>query len=150
MNRAEVFTACRKHLESSLTTYQDEYSRVQESLKQEDKCTAGDKHHTGRAILQLETEKLGKLISEKEKDLQFLDQLATMEVSTDSVQLASIIQTNKGWFFIGLGLGKIQISPSESLFALSIKAPICQKILHLKVSDKTEFNGQSIHIQNIL
>jgi len=33
--------------------------RVQESLAAEGKSTAGDKHETGRAMLQLEREKLG-------------------------------------------------------------------------------------------
>ena len=52
MNRTSVLAALEAHLLQSLERAQSQVASLQESLTSESKSTAGDKHETGRAMIQ--------------------------------------------------------------------------------------------------
>ena len=55
-----LYNYCESFLKRKLTNYQNQKKELFESLESETKSSAGDKHETGRAMIQLEIEKLGK------------------------------------------------------------------------------------------
>lgn len=148
MTKELVYNNCIQHLQNTLNIYQKEYASLKNDLLSESKCTAGDKHETGRAMLHLETEKLGKLISEKQRDLDFLSSLKNKEES-NFIQVGSLINTSIGWLFISVGLGKISFN-NTTIFALSAVAPISKVLINKKVGDQVILNNKQIDIKTIL
>jgi len=55
----ELLETCRKFVENRLNTVQQTLLSYENDLQSETKSSAGDKHETGRAMLQLEMEKTG-------------------------------------------------------------------------------------------
>ena len=58
---------CVNFVENRFQTIQKTIKEIQESLATETKSSAGDKHETGRAMLQLEREKSGNQLAEIQK-----------------------------------------------------------------------------------
>ncbi len=69
-NKLEVknylYNYCFEFIESRLCTIINTILDLRESLDSETKSSAGDKHETGRAMLQLEREKAGSQLAEIE------------------------------------------------------------------------------------
>ena len=55
--KQELYKLCLEYVENRFQTIQNTIKEIQESLGSETKSSAGDKHETGRAMLQLEREK---------------------------------------------------------------------------------------------
>ena len=59
-----LFKECEDFVNKRLQTVEDIISSNQKALQSETKSSAGDKHETGRAMLQLEMEKAGQQLAE--------------------------------------------------------------------------------------
>ena len=57
-----LFNHCRSLLEKKMGVLEQQKENLQKDLTSEAKSSAGDKHETGRAMIQLELEKLGNQI----------------------------------------------------------------------------------------
>ena len=62
--KEEIFSQCKSVVNNRLQTVEAVLSSNQKALQTETKSSAGDKHETGRAMLQLEMEKAGQQLSE--------------------------------------------------------------------------------------
>ena len=111
-------------------------------LFSETKSSAGDKHETGRAMIQLEMEKSGQqlvVVSEMKKVLERIQ----FEKQSNYVKLGSIIKTTKGTYFLAISVGQIKIE--ENLFyVISSQSPIGKQLLGSKVGSIVNFNGAEI------
>ena len=58
--KKELYNQCKSFVNKRLQTVDAIISSNQKALQSETKSSAGDKHETGRAMLQLEMEKAGK------------------------------------------------------------------------------------------
>ena len=65
--KQQLYKLCQDFVENRKKTVQKNINEIQESLTSETKSSAGDKHETGRAMLQLEREKVGHQLAEIEK-----------------------------------------------------------------------------------
>ena len=63
-----LFEHCTTHLNNNLLSFEKRKLELLEALASESKNSAGDKHETGRAMLQLEREKLGEQIKKTERN----------------------------------------------------------------------------------
>ena len=70
--------------------------------------SAGDKHETGRAMLQLEMEKAGQQLKEVQEMKLQLERI-NLASSTEIVHLGSIVKTNTATYFIAISKGEIKI-----------------------------------------
>ena len=70
------------------------------------KSSAGDKHETGVAMAQLEQEKLRYQIHEFQK-MQDIVQKINPSKTNSKINLGSLVETDKGWFYISVGLGSV-------------------------------------------
>ena len=54
-----LYNHCESNIKSRLENYKKRSHELYESLNSETKSSAGDKHETGRAMIQLDREKTG-------------------------------------------------------------------------------------------
>ena len=145
--KKQLYNACRIFLQERLDAVHDIIASVQESLESETKSSAGDKHETGRAMLQLEREKAGKQLAALQQQEELLAKVS-IEGSSEVIRLGSLVATNKGMFFIGISKGLIRLE-KQDYFAIAPNAPIGQLLLGKKVGDTFSFNGNDFQIIQI-
>jgi len=152
MNTQELKSLLLKQCSQFVTIRQDRILKtiadIEDSLKEESKSTSGDKHHTGRAMLQIEREQVGKQLKEIEKvnnQLQKVDISSTSEV----IRLGSIAQTNQASFFISISVGKLEINKTVYL-GLAPNSPIGLCLLGKKEGEQFNFNGIVYKIIDVL
>jgi len=124
---------------SKLEGIQREFDALQESLLSETKSSAGDKHETGRAMAQLEQEKLSRQLTETRKTLDGLRRIDP-EKQMNTVGFGSLVQTNRGYFFVSVGIGQITVE-NTSIFCITAGSPLGQKILNQRAGSSVEMNG---------
>jgi len=120
---------------------------LKESGSNETKSTAGDKHETALAMLQIEQANTRAQLEE------VLAQKAALEkinpaLSTHMIVNGSLIKTNRGWLFLSTALGKAMVE-SITVTALSPQSPLGIKLLGLTVSGVAEVNKNRYIIESI-
>lgn len=118
-----------------------------ESANNETKSSAGDKHETARAMMQLEQEKLSHQLKELQDQKS---ELKKIDISKHSSQIAkgTLIQSDKGFLFLSIGLGKISVA-DKTVFAISPQSPLGLKLLGKKENDIVEMNGVKYTIEKL-
>ena len=111
-------------------------------LFSETKSSAGDKHETGRAMIQLEMEKAGQQLTVINQMKEILQKL-TIENSSKNVKLGSLVITTKGTYFLAVSIGKITVE-SEDYLVVSSQSPIGKQLLGNVVGAIIPFNEAKI------
>ena len=111
---------------------------LKESGSNETKSTAGDKHETALAMLQIEQANTRAQLQE------VLNQQASLEkinpdLSADIILNGSLIKTNKGYLFMSVALGKALVD-DVTVIALSPQSPLGQKLMGLKTGESALMN----------
>ncbi len=146
--KEQLHNKCIKFLESRLKTIQISISEIQESLLSETKSSAGDKHETGRAMLQLEREKAGQQLAKIQKLKETLSRIDIKNASKN-ICLGSVVYTTQANYFISISAGKLTID-STDFFAISPNTPIGQLLLSKQVDDDVVFRDNKFTIKDIL
>jgi transcription elongation GreA/GreB family factor len=120
---------------------------LKESGTNETKSTAGDKHETALAMVQIEQANIRKQLEEALAQLNFLEKL-NPQIITEKITNGSLVKTNKGFFYISVALGKAMIDGVE-IIALSAVSPLGKKMLGLKIGDEFELNGNSFLMESV-
>lgn len=95
----KLLQKCRLAVGTRFDKIRKTIADIEESLLEESKNTSGDKHETGRAMLQIDRENAGKQLLEIEKLIQLLDRI-DVNATTDYVRLGSLVTTDKFKYFI--------------------------------------------------
>mgnify|MGYP005990738463 CR=1 FL=1 len=142
-----LFKQCELFVNKRLQTVDDIISSNQKALQSETKSSAGDKHETGRAMLQLEMEKAGQQLAGIH---QMKEVLAKIDVSKKSTiaHLGSVIETSSANYFLSISAGQI-IVDGKIYFAISVSSPIGKLLLGKKTSDQIVFNNKKSIIKRI-
>jgi transcription elongation GreA/GreB family factor len=109
------------------------------------KSSAGDKHETSRAMMQIEQEKAAKQLNEALEMKQMLEKINTYTQSK-SVGVGSFIKTNIGYFYIAVPIGKLNIF-NQDVFVISAKSPLGAKLIGLKSHDSIDINAKKVNIE---
>ncbi len=133
-----ILTACKQVIHYKITQLNDAVNELSESANAEIKSSAGDKHETGRAMVHLEQEKLGKQLHEWENQNNLISRIDVSK-QNDSVGLGSLIETNRGFFFVSSNLGKLIIDERE-IICISLQSPLGEQFSKFKEGEKFEFN----------
>ncbi|WP_333780672.1 hypothetical protein [Tenacibaculum retecalamus] len=96
--KGELYAQCVTYVNKRLQTVEEIISSNQKALQSETKSSAGDKHETGRAMLQLEMEKAGQQLSGITKMKEILSKINVDKVSKVA-HLGSVVKTSKASFF---------------------------------------------------
>lgn len=142
--KTAAIEACRKVLECRILDLKEHMQALSEAAAMDSKSTAGDKHETSRAMVQLEQERTGQQLRDAEQQLiefQKIDFQKTISL----VSPGSLVQTDKGMFFMALALGKLQVE-EQSVFVISMQSPLGKAFAGFKKKDTVVFNGVSYQI----
>ena len=145
--KEKLHHTCVAYIEKREQTIQNIISSNKKALLSETKSSAGDKHETGRAMLQLEMEKASQQIAVVQ---QMKETLAKVDIqsSHDLVRLGSIVITEKANYFIAISMGKTTIDNTD-YFVISSASPIGKLFLGKKENDTIIFNGNEFTIKTI-
>ena len=145
--KQELFNLCELFVNKRLQTVRETISSNQKALQTETKSSAGDKHETGRAMLQLEMEKAGQQLAGITQMQEVLEKIRTSK-SSKTAHLGSIIKTDTNTFFLAISAGQLT-AQNKRFFAVSLSSPIGRLLLGKKENDKVVFNGKAINILQI-
>lgn len=146
--KEELYIQCQKLLNQRLETIQHTIADIQNSLLSETKSSAGDKHETGRAMLQLEREKAGQQLAELQIQIETLQKI-NPQVSHKNVALGSIVKTSAANYFVAVSVGEIKVD-NTSFYGISVATPIGKLLLSKLEGDTINFRTQKFTILEIL
>jgi transcription elongation GreA/GreB family factor len=121
---------------------------LKESGANETKSTAGDKHETALAMLQIEQANKRTQLQEALEQKALLEKIANVTNITKIVH-GSLIKTNKGFFYMSVALGKAVVD-DVAVIAISPQSPLGAKLMGLCVYDKVEINANAYLVEEIL
>jgi len=143
-----LFDHCENLVKSRLLKYNQRSNDLYKSLNSETKSSAGDKNETGRAMLQIEREKIGNLIKISEKDHQTLSKINN-NIVLKSVGLGSIIVTQEYHYYMAISAKKFNFQ-SKAYYCISKQSPIGSILFGRLKGDVLNFNNKKIKILEIL
>ena len=151
MNQQELKQALYKtllhQLEQKIIETKVSIKSAIESRDNDTKSSAGDKHETARAMVQIEIDKSEdqlKKIVELQNELLSLN----LEKQYKKIEKGCLVVTNTETFFISIGLGKILFNESI-YYAISLVSPIGALLKDKVVGDKVQFNGKELLVKGI-
>ena len=132
-------------LNDKISNLNKDINSLKESQKNDTKSSMGDKYETGRAMIQLELEKYhSRLINNKEM-LSILLKI-NPKLKTETIQSGSLIQTNHGWFFISIGIGKVRLENKTEVIVLSPISPLGKMFLNKSKNEAFDFQKRQYQI----
>ena len=142
-----LFEQCEVFVNKRLYNIENVISSNQKALQSETKSSAGDKHETGRAMLQLEIEKAGQQLAGITQMKAVLSKIDISKTSKNAC-LGSVIITDKARYFLSISAGQLVVV-DKSYFAISVASPIGKLLLGKQEKDAISFNGITIVINEI-
>ena len=142
--KSQLLELCRTHLRKQKERICKTLDDIQVALKSETKSSAGDKHETGRAMLQLERENVGKqlaVVEQQEHTINRIQENSTLE----RVTLGTVVCTGKANYFISVAVGVLTLNGTQ-YYAIGIQSPIAQTLLGKAKGDAFNFRRTPDHI----
>jgi len=145
--KEQLLKHCNNYVNKCEYTVFTTINSNKKALNSETKSSAGDKHETGRAMLQLEMEKAGQQLH---SITLMKEVLVKVDVSKQHsiAHLGSLIITDVANYFLSIGAGLLTVD-NQQYFAISVSSPIGKLLLGKKEGDKIIFNSKSIIIKTI-
>jgi transcription elongation GreA/GreB family factor len=138
---------CSLEVENRFQKIKKVLDDIKVSLLEESKSSAGDKHETGRAMLQIERENAGHQLREIE-NLQSLIRKIDIVTVSDYARLGSLVYTNHGIYFISISIGEIKVE-DENYYCIALHSPIGNFLAGKKKEDTFMFNETEFKILTI-
>jgi transcription elongation GreA/GreB family factor len=145
--KQRLFSACMALLDEKINGLYAALKDLTAGAETDSKSSAGDKHETSRAMMQLEHENISRqldgLLKEKNK-LTVIDAGSSMRIT-----VGSLLRTNHGYIFLSVAIGKVTVD-SEDVMTLSPQSPLGKKLLGHAAGDTVEMNGIQYIIKEAL
>ena len=140
-----VYHKILEELDRKIEVVSAAIASAKDSRNNDTKSSAGDKYETGREMMQIEIEKNEVLLNQTAKQRK---ELARIDVSEEfnKVAFGSLVVTDKGTYFISIGIGKIQID-DQICYAISLASPIGALLKDKAVGDEVSFQGRTFVIE---
>lgn len=145
--KKQLYNLCQEYISKRIEAARQAIENTQSAATEETKSSAGDKYETGRAMMQLEVEKLSVQLNESLKLKQLLDKIKC-DNRLSTVQLGSLVLTSQGNFFVAIGAGQFLVE-DISYTAISMPSPIGLKMKGLTESDAFNLNNRNYLIREI-
>lgn len=139
--KEQLLKFCWDYVGEKSQRLKNSHADLQESLDSETKNSTGDKHETGRAMVQLEQEKLAQQFTELEKTKNIL-QRVDVRIKSGTIGLGSLVRTNAADYFIAISAGVFK-QEGKPIYCISQEAPIAQLLMGKKKGETFVFNGNS-------
>ena len=145
--KEELYAICAEFVEERFTKIRTAIEGIEGALLSETKSSAGDKHETGRAMLQLEREKAGKQLAEIQNLKAQLSKV-DIERSSNLIGTGSLVYTSELNYFIAISAGELRVN-HDVFYAISPQTPIGQLLMGNTEGEKINFRQQHFIIQRI-
>ena len=145
--KAALYNQCKMFIDNRLFTIQNTILEIQESLTSETKSSVGDKHETGRAMLQLEREKAGNQLAEIQKVRETLSKISINNIS-EIISLGSVVYTSKSNYFIAISAGELK-TDNDMFYAISPNTPIGKLLMSKTIGGTITFREQEFIIEEV-
>ncbi|MCK6640517.1 MAG: hypothetical protein L6Q81_10540 [Bacteroidia bacterium] len=142
-----VVAECRRVIHERISNLKSQMSELVNDAANDSKSTAGDKHETSRAMMQLEQEKLGaqlKILEEQQRQLEHIP----LKNNSGKVSNGSLVETDRGWIFIGAALGKISVN-NKDVICISQQSPLGKLLFIQETGSNVSLNNLKYQIISI-
>ena len=143
-----LYRLCQDYIDKRVETSRAAIVDAQRSANEETKSSAGDKYETGRAMAQLEIEKNAQQLTASLKIKNALDQMRIDE-TFETVQSGSLVETNRGIFFIAISIGKVTVH-GESYVVIAPASPLGKQLIGSRSGETRTFNKLPYEIRELL
>ncbi len=145
--KEDLRNKCLGMLNDKINALQKILHELQQSAANETKSTAGDKHETALAMLQIEQENTGRqlqVLLGQRLQLQQLD----LSKSATIIGKGSLVYTNKGLVFISVGIGKFHMG-NNMIMVVSHASPLGSMLVGKKVGETVQCNSIDYRVDEI-
>ena len=143
----KLLTRCEAYIASHRERITSALSSIKSSLHDEEKSTVGDKHHTNRAMLQLDRENLSHQLAEVGKQEAILNKIS-LEHINEIAHLGSLVITDHANYFLCVSAGAVEIE-GKTYYCVSLESPIGKLMLGKKEGEVAIFNDKKIKILEV-
>jgi transcription elongation GreA/GreB family factor len=120
---------------------------LKESGTNETKSTAGDKHETALAMLQIEQANVRGQLQEVQQQLAILQKI-NPAITPAIILPGSLIKTNKGYLFLSIAAGKAVLE-GHTIMAISPQSPLGQQLVKAKTGGTVSIKSTHYTIESI-
>jgi transcription elongation GreA/GreB family factor len=147
----ELKSRLMQHLKALLVTHlqemTDALAAAKDSRDGETKSTVGDKYETGRAMAQIEIQKLEQQMFKIQQMRQELT-MAEKAAASRQASFGSLVTTDQGTYLLAIPFGKLVVD-EVVVYAVSMASPLGAALAGKQVADTFSFNGRSFRILRI-
>ncbi len=145
--RKRIHAHCLVLLNQKIQGLEKILSDLHDSATSDTKSSAGDKHETARAMVQIEQETIRKQLKDVQEQKAQLEKLEA-HLNISKISAGSLIKTSRGYLYLSIALGKILVE-KKIIIVISPQSPIGIKLVGLNVNNSTEINGVEYRIEGI-
>jgi hypothetical protein len=145
--KENVHKQCLHSVNEKIQLLKQALNDLKESASNETKSTAGDKHETALAMLQIEQANVGKQLDNMLSQKLLIEKI-TPTVKNKQISNGALVKTNQGYLFLSIALGKIIVA-GVPVIALSAQSPLGKKLIGLTEGDSVALNEITYKIENI-
>jgi transcription elongation GreA/GreB family factor len=147
LSKEKVYLHFLNLLNQKISFLQQGLNDLRDTAANETKRTAGDKHETALAMVQLEQENISRQLTEL---LQQKSSYERIDLSKLPIVagFGSLVKTNREYFFISIAGGKAIID-GNLVIALSPQSPLGAKLIGLKHDETFNINGKEYQVNEI-
>jgi hypothetical protein len=146
-SKPTLVSHCLHLLDASIAEIKHQMQELVTHAANDSKSSAGDKHETGRAMMQQAQEQLGKQLQEAEMKRASLARIQT-QTTTETIGEGSLVITNENVLLLAAPLGKIHIEEKD-VFVISMQSPLAQALKGKKSGDTIIFQQKQINILSV-
>ena len=146
-SKPTLVSHCLHLLDASIAEIKHQMQELVTHAANDSKSSAGDKHETGRAMMQQAQEQLGKQLQEAEMKRASLARIQTLP-TTETIGEGSLVITNENTLLLAAPLGKIHFEEKD-VFIISMQSPLAQALKGKKNGDTIIFQQKQINILSV-
>lgn len=148
MTKHLLLAHCIALIDAAIADIKKQMNELVSEAQNDSKSTAGDKHETARAMMQLAQEQLGKQLLDAEFKRNTLTRLDA-HITHKLVAEGSIVETSDNTLFIAAPMGKIQFE-EQDVFVISAQSPLGKLLKGKSVGESVSFNQRNITILDVV
>jgi len=145
--KEKIYAHYQQVINNKISMLQQVLADLKESGTNETKSTAGDKHETALAMLQIEQANKRNQLQEVMTQKNALEKI-NPALTSNTILNGSLIKTSRGYLFMSVALGKAVVE-DKTVIALSPQSPLGQKLMSLSINSTASVNNIDYTIESI-
>ena len=146
-NKQKIFEHLNSYVNQKIKDANDDIKNAIESRNEATKSSAGDKHETSRALIQIEIDKHSTQLNKAKFQKNELNKIQ-LNKNHNEIEFGSLVVASNGIYFIGIGIGQMKLEKT-TYYCISIASPIGTLLNKKKEGDSVYFANQKITIFEI-